>query len=173
MALANCLASGKGKKTAVLELENENCFRWLADEKKAIRRNDAFRYQKIDFYFGTGRRNPAAMFNMDYDALIFDLGKNVSEYREMFLTSDRKLVLCVLQKWKRKEAEIMLERFQNPVWGYLTPDFYTISSSDDERKKFERRSGVTVKQLPWIPDPFHLTVNLLPVLSDILGNGPY
>ncbi len=163
------MASGKGKRTAMLELASDRGFRWLKEERRAGWSGDAFTYQHIDFFFGRGKVDFASLMNRNYDCVILDLGKNIYENREIFLSCDTKFILCSLQKWKRKEAEIMVERFQNPTWGFITPDFYTFSYSKEERKRFEQRSGIKVKQLPWIPDPFHIEVDQLPELLSMVG----
>ncbi|MCR5467609.1 MAG: hypothetical protein K6F37_01500 [Lachnospiraceae bacterium] len=156
----------------MLDLSSERSFRWLKEEKKAYDWGEAIRFQQIDFYSGSRKINYSSLLNRNYECVILDLGKNVTDYKELFLGSDRKMIACILQKWKRKEAEITLERFQNPMWGFLLPEFYSFSYTEEERKKFEHRSGVKVRQLPLIPDPFHLTTEQVYSLTEVIDKGP-
>jgi len=159
-----------GKRTAVLELSEKRGFRWLKDEKKSIVRDNMVRYMDVDYYSDMSKSQIPMIMNMNYDFVILDIGTNILEFKEQYLTSERKIMLCSLQKWKKKEAELMLERFQNPSWGYIQPDFYSAFYTLEEKEKFEHLSGTRVGQLPWVTDPFHLAIYQIPTLRQMLAS---
>lgn len=149
VALANYATSGLGEKTAYLELcGHEEIKHW-----KEVNDKGYFMDLKIHYYPKFKKEDVSLLLTLGYDKVILDFGDDYSGFREEMLRCDRKVFLINLNPWQKFFAEKLLCTVQKENWGSIEPLYASANILKAQREEVEKKYGISVMEIPVIPDP--------------------
>ncbi len=165
VALANYAASGLGEKTACLELGGHGeLANWKMAEEEGY-----FTDQKIHYYPDVKKEQIPIILNRGYERIIMDFGDAYVSFREELLRCDRKVMLLNLNPWQEFAARRMLDAMGRKDWGNIKPLYAGRNAQKACKKTLEREYGVTILEIPLIPEPGRIRADEFSCMDLILG----
>lgn len=157
LTAASCLASGRGRKTACVELGAMGAFAALERYFFGSEgRDQEFTISGLTYVKDAASADWVQVINMDYDYVVTDMGWDYERVRLDFLRCKKKIILTVLDPWREEEFERFMESaaFESGYreWRYC----YTFGRAEAVRR-MERRYGVTLWPVPFRADALRLT----------------
>lgn len=153
-------------RTAYVELNASNQICSLAPGTG----NDAFSYMGITMFPCITLTSLPELLRMDYDYFILDMGVlNTYSARE-FIKCEKQFLVCSLSKWRKKRTLEKLEKLQID-FTHNRKILRILGCGSEKESNLSLSKGPTFKTvpIPFIPNPFHLPLELFSFFRKILG----
>jgi hypothetical protein len=158
IAAANYAAKECGVPTAVVELANHPCIRWMDEEEGC---GDSFTCDGVRYYPQADPAQMPQLLNSSYSYLILDMGCGTDSWQE-FLRCDLKYLVASMSPWRMRQAELFMAEHEKERLNHYFTALLTVTGSVYEKKKFQQRYHVPVRTIPLMADPFRLVKDQLP-----------
>ncbi|MFU0825965.1 MAG: SAM-dependent methyltransferase [Lachnoclostridium sp.] len=171
LMMAHYFSEYQGQKTAFIECgyhnELEYLQRALFQTEENSYNGDFFRLGRITFYKNLNLQKIPEVVGGSYDCVILDLGTDMAKHKGEFLRCDKKVVVCSLAIWKQHELENFINNSMHiqdsNQWIYVSP--FTTTRI---RKEAVKKLGRTIYGIPYEPDPFFLSEEMILFFQKIL-----
>ncbi|MBE5888955.1 MAG: hypothetical protein E7283_09035 [Lachnospiraceae bacterium] len=166
MALSNFLCNKEGRKTAYIELNASNEICCLTHDSRL----DCFSHMGITIFPHRTFTSLAEILHMDYDYFILDMGVLNSYSAKEFAKFERQFLICSLTQWKKRKTSEKLVQLLETIC--IPPECITILSNCEKKESTLQVSPTVffpVVSIPFIENPFHLTLEFLSPFYKISG----
>lgn len=173
IALANYCSSKLRKSTACLEINHTGAFNRLSaftSEKtpySKLKADPVISIYNVDYYPTISLENIPEIFGKGYCYLLLDFGVLTDLTFHEFLRCDRKIVIGSLSPWK----EDLYHQFFNNYLLQMQWNSFVCLVLFGEKQDIHRFSGkyhISMKQVPFIRNPFHITQEQFLFLQELL-----
>lgn len=110
---------------------------------------------EVAYFPNASEQQLLELYNDIYQYLIIDFGCDYECVKNEFLRSGKKIIVGNLTDWKREYFERLLKKIsflkESEHWDYLC-----FLGGKSEQKEFGRLHKITIRQVPFEPDPFLL-----------------
>lgn len=167
--LANYLWGVKQIKTAAIQKGDSRDFQKIAKAymgQACFKRTgeEKFRMLGVDYYSRMQEEILTAENMEGYGCAVVDFGNILEGSRTEFLCCKRKLLIISLCEWQLDGWLEFFAEFQGK-WKNIT--FGAVFGSEDLRKEAERRLGKAIIRIPFSPDPFVVTGELITLFEKL------
>ena len=153
---ANYLAGFCRKKTAVIEWNNSGDFERI--EKVCTGRVEEYRPCHIleaDYYKNAGEKDMGLILDENYEEILIDFGPLDDMSGNEFRRCEKKFMVVSFSEWQQEIIrESVCEKYRAEKKGW---QFVASFGSEETRKEFERRFGISAKRIPFSADAFSVT----------------
>lgn len=143
------------KRCAVLEWNNHGDFRNMRMIcKKEAGQSEISRILDVDYYEQAGINTLLMCKKFGYDVVIVDYGSVTEENLKEFLRCDRQFALASFSEW---QVGIFLEFERREKEAKGSWETLAAFGSEEARTNMEKRLGFSVRRIPFSPDAFAVT----------------
>lgn len=146
------------KSCAVLEWNDHEDFKHMAEVCQRRQKGDAWRILEADYYEKAGIETLLLCKKSGYEAILVDYGAASEDTVKEFLRCDRRFVLGSLSEWQIEEFIKLEERIRKTGSDFR---MMSVFGSGEARKAMEKRFKTQILQIPFSPDAFKIEGKLL------------
>ena len=153
--LLNYLAGYQRRKAALLEWNCSGDFEKLELVCTGkIREGKLFRVLEADFYKAAGNAELAAALQRNYDDILIDFGVLDEQGISDFLRCEKQFVIGSFSEWQEGAFREFVRKNGAGKRSWSCLAFF---GSEESRKEFMRRPGISVDRIPSSVDAFSVT----------------
>ncbi len=155
LLLSNYLTGFKRKPTAVLEWNRHGDFCRLG--KVCLGQSKPAEHYRIlgaDYFPGANEETLIKCMNGPFAELIFDYGREEDGGWTGLIRCHKKILIVSFSEW---QIEAAIRLFQKPKPEKEGWYYFASFGSDESRKEAERRLGLSVWKVPYLPDAYGVT----------------
>lgn len=174
IALSNYCASKLRMSTACLELNDTHALRKLTTfsavtkPKRSKEGHDYISIYGAHYYPDVDTSMIPEFLNAGYLCLLLDFGTLTGENMGEFLRCDSKIVIGSLSPWKRSISNT-LQQIPLPVKNYLPAvHCFILYGETVNILKQSAACHLSIRSVPFFPDPFHIEKDLFSFLQSML-----
>ena len=153
--MANFLAGYQRRKTVLLEWNRSGDFERLEKVCTGINREvKCFRVLDVQYWKAVGIKELSEVLGNDVDEILIDFGAVDEEMPPEFLRCERQFVVGSFSEWQEMCFREFVRKNENgkKSWNYLAA-----FGSEETRREFRRRPGISVGRIPFSADAFSVT----------------
>ncbi|MDD6339466.1 MAG: hypothetical protein PUA49_03075 [Butyrivibrio sp.] len=168
LTLAVFFACVRGSAVSLIDLSENNCIRQAGNVLANFSR-ELKSFNKIKIFRQCNISELAEIISSNYDIVIIDFGSNIDQRKAQFLMCSTKLVVGSLSWWKIHEVVNFYAKMscEKSVGNWK---FYAGFRTESGMKYLKKSFGMDVHQIPFVPDPFSLSSEIMDDLWEISEN---
>jgi len=159
ISFANYLSSYERKRTCYVEMnDGTEAITMESDETVLFENTVGFTLNDLDFFPNADEDDLSCIRKMDYDFILIDAGVRPIESipQNEF---DRLFIIGSLRPWKKSSYYAFVNEMKNLETDILQGEFFGTLLLKNEKKAFENKFSIAIKELPLLHDPFRLSQN--------------
>lgn len=164
IALANYIDGWLHAQTALVEFGDRDTLGRLSSAGD----RESFAINGVDYFPAASTRDIGVIFNMGYEYIIIDLGRDSRSAREELLRCNGKLIVGSLCPWRRASYYEFIGRIQKNMGELDLYTFLALFEDKIEIKRCRRTFKVQAKSIPFIADPFCIKEQETPFLHSLI-----
>ncbi len=164
IALANYCCSFHHAKTALAELNSTGELRRIGDSES----QSPFSVYGVDYYPALPIPEVPALYNQDYNYVIFDFGAAAETSPGDFQRCDRKLIVGSLAPWRSGVYKEFLSVRQPTQQLGGNAVCLALFGSRADLLEFSLHQRLPLRAIPFIANPFQLEKNLFSFLENLI-----
>lgn len=167
ISFANYLSSYERKRVCYVEMGTDrNVITMESDETVLFEKTVGFSMKGLDFFPNATNDDISCIRKRDYDAIVIDAGV-MSVESIPGNGFDNLFVLGSLRPWKKASYYSFVNEMQNNNLDILQGTFYGSLLLKDEKKEFDKKFSIAIKELPLLKNPFHLSSNDINFMKEV------
>lgn len=156
-----------GNRVAFVEMNSKGCIRQAEIIRSNIdKHNNKIFNKKVSILTQSDISDISEIVSSDYDYVIIDYGEEYDVYKQLFLLNNIKLIVGNLSWWKLQTYVSFMANTEcdstRKNWKYLGNNI-----SDKTVKYMRKAFGISIKEIPYEPDPFYLSGDTIGFLSEL------
>lgn len=170
ISLANYLSSYERKSVCYVEMgSGREAITMESDETVLYEKTVGFSLKGLDFFPAASKDDLSCIRKMDYDVIVIDAG--VMDVESMPRNEfDHLFVLGSLRPWKKTSYYSFVNEMQQTDFDILQGTFYGTLLLKGEKKEFDKKFSIAIKELPLLTDPFCLSQNDIKFFKEVNVN---
>ncbi|MBR5266962.1 MAG: hypothetical protein IKU20_02055 [Lachnospiraceae bacterium] len=153
--MANYLAGFRRRATVLLEWNRSGDFGRLEKVCTGINREEKrFRVLDVQYWKTAGMKELTEVLGNDVDEILIDFGAVDEGLMPELLRCEKQFLVGSFSEWQEMRFREFVRENENGKrsWNYLA-----VFGSEETRKEFRRRPGVSVGRIPFSADAFSVT----------------
>ena len=162
IAMANYMAGYLKANVALVEFGERGTLAALFEEA-----DEEVYLDGVTYFPNVLAQDLGYIYNMDFDYVILDLGRDSRSAREELLRCTDKLIVGSLCPWRKKRYYEFIKQIQEHMGNLERFTFLALFEDKIEIKRCRRTFGVRVQHIPYIANPFYVKEKEVPFLHSL------
>lgn len=166
--MAVFLSMVRGEKVAIVEMNSKGCLRQAEHIRSNFDKNLSKNIKKrISIFSQSDITDIAQIVSSDYGYVVLDYGNEYDTYKQFFLLNNLKIIVGSLSWWKLQFYVAFLAKIEGQ-WDRRCFHYLATNVADKQWKYLKRHMGISVREIPYEPDPYRLSKVTLAFLDEFL-----
>ena len=166
MLLAVFFSTFMGRRVALVEQTENDCYRQAGiilgnfPTQRKI-------YEKVEIFMRSDSNMLPDILSSGYDIVVIDFGSDFNACKTQFLMCSKKIIVVNLSYHKLHEPVELLARM-NGKKAYEKCVYMACFGSERGIRYLRKKFGISVRRIPFIPDPFRFTRKEISELWEVI-----